>query len=78
MVDDKYTPDEYTEDILERAGNINPNMKSSGHLAIDRFKMAMSLNPAKNQEVEEFRNKLTEEESFPPSDEKNQQNDLET
>jgi len=78
LVDDKYTQDEYTEEIMDRTGNINPNMKSSGHLAIDHFKMAMSLNPAKNKEVEEFRNKLTEEESFSQSDEENQPNDLES
>ncbi len=65
MPDKRDENEAYVEELMERTGNINPNMKSSAHLAIDRFKLAMSLNPAETKEVEELRTRLTEEEGFP-------------
>lgn len=41
---------------------INPNLHSSGTLARERFKRALSLNPADSKEEEELRKRLTEEE----------------
>ena len=63
MSDKDNDQDIMVEDLLQRAGDItNPNMKSSAHLAIDRFMLGMSLNPAGNEGYEELRNALTEEE----------------
>ncbi|MBO8170126.1 MAG: hypothetical protein H0Z35_13235 [Thermoanaerobacteraceae bacterium] len=53
------------DELVERIGSINPNMKSSAHLAMDRFQMALTLNMTNSKEAEELRNKLTEEENFP-------------
>lgn len=41
---------------------INPNRYSSGALARERFKRALSLTPAESPEAEELRKRLTEEE----------------
>lgn len=41
---------------------INPNMHSSGALARERFKRALSLNPAQTPEQETLRESLTEHE----------------
>ena len=41
---------------------INPNHHSSGILAKERFKRALSLNPAGSTKEEELRKRLTEEE----------------
>ncbi|WP_366924564.1 hypothetical protein MFMK1_001546 [Metallumcola ferriviriculae] len=60
--------EELAEELMARAGSINPNMKSSAHLALDRFRLAMSLNPADTKEAEELRNRLTEEEGYPGND----------
>lgn len=61
--------DEFVEELMDRAGNINPNLKSGAHLAIDRFELALGLNPAETKEEEELRNRLTEEENYPKKDE---------
>lgn len=57
--------DVYTDEFVERVGSINPNIKSSAHLAMDRFQMALTLNLTDSKEAKELRNKLTEEENFP-------------